>query len=341
MARDELEQLSRHLRERARAELSALRGRHAAWSYRRDQAPSVEPTALACLGRLATSDPTSILAERGRCHEAAGWIASIVREDGSVPPSLELMSPGWATPYAMLLWKGLDGYGQARRRAATWLLRHEGRTHPRSNSSNPVIGHDSTLIGWPWVDGTHSWLEPTALAILALCREGLGDHPRVAAGIALILDRALDQGGWNYGGKAVFGRALRALPGPTGLALLALAARRIEAKAVSNAVAYLRGTLPGLGSAVSLGWGVLGLRAHDACPAVAVDWLSASLERCAGRADAALGLALLLLASSASALEWLGTLPASAARGEGVPRMISPGQASSNQTNLLNVGPFA
>ena len=70
-----------------------------------------------------------------------------------------------------------------------------------------MIGHDSTLVGWPWVDGTHSWLEPTALAILALCREGLGDHPRVAAGIALILDRALEDGGWNYGGKAVFGRS--------------------------------------------------------------------------------------------------------------------------------------
>jgi hypothetical protein len=335
MVRDELDQKSRYLRERTRAELSALRGPHAAWGYRGEQTPSVEPTALACLGRLASSDSLSIVAERGNCCEAASWMVSIVREDGSVPPSVELMTPGWATPYAILLWKGLDGYALARRRATVWLLRHQGRTHPRSTNKNPVIGHDSTLIGWPWVDGTHSWLEPTALAILALCREGLGDHPRVSAGIALILDRALDHGGWNYGGKAVFGRPLRAWPAPTGLALLALAARRVEDRAISTAVAYLRGTLPGLRSAVSLSWGVLGLRAHDACPRDATEWLAASHERCAGRPDAALGLALLLLASSASALEWLGAHSAGTAGGEGAPRAVSPGQAASHRTDRL------
>jgi hypothetical protein len=206
----------------------------------------------------------------------------------------------------MLLWNALEGYDSARGRAATWLLRLEGRTQARSNSSDPVIGHDSTLVGWPWVEGTHSWLEPTALAIMALCRDGLGDHPRVCAGLALILDRALDEGGWNYGGKAVFGRALRPQPGPTGLALLALAARGVQGQAVSNAVAYLLRTLPGLRSAVSLAWGVLGLRSQDACPAEAVEWLCESLERRAGRPDAALGLALLLLASAESSLELLG-----------------------------------
>ena len=94
----------------------------------------------------------------------------------------------------------------------------------------------------------------------------------------------------------------------------------MTAKAVSNAVAYLRRTLPGLRSAVSLGWGVLGLRSHDACPAEAIDWLSAGHERCAGRPDAALGLALLLLASSDRALELLGAGSGGAAHGEPVPQ---------------------
>ena len=103
-----------------------------------------------------------------------------------------------------------------------------------------MIGHDPNLVGWPWVEATHSWLEPTALAILALCRGGLAEHPRVKAGVDLILDRALEAGGWNYGNKAVFGTELRPQPGPTGLALLALAAVGTRREAVSRGLTYLR-----------------------------------------------------------------------------------------------------
>src|SRR5262249_5595629 len=35
------------------------------------------------------------------------------------------------------------------------------------------------LVGWPWAEGTFSWIEPTAWACLALRRAGFGDHPRV------------------------------------------------------------------------------------------------------------------------------------------------------------------
>src|SRR5262249_10379671 len=147
---------------------------------------------------------------------------------------------------------------------------------PTTPENRGVIGHDTSLIGWPWVEGTHSWLEPTALAILALAGEGLGDHPRVRDGVRLILDRAIPSGGWNYGNKAVFGRMLRPQPGPTGMALLALAGRAggQASPAVTRALDYLRGTLPAVRAAVSLGWGVLGLRAAGACPAQAQSWLA-------------------------------------------------------------------
>jgi hypothetical protein len=339
MPRNTFEQSSDHLGRLARSELLALRGQSAAWGYRAEQAPSVEPTALACLGLLASGDPVAFAADLLSCQRAADWMVSIARDDGSVPPSLDLMTPGWSTSYAMLLWSGLDGYGAARRRASTWLLKLEGQTHPHTMSADPVIGHDSTLVGWPWVEGTHSWLEPTAVAILALCRAGLGDHPRVAAGISLILDRALDEGGWNYGGRAVFGRSLRPQPGPTGLALLALAAGRVHAEAVSSAVAYLHRTLRGIRSAVSLGWGVLGLRSQDACPAEAIDWLSAGHEHCVGRPDAALGLALVLLASSEQALDLLAARPGVASRGEQTSKEARLGRTPSIAADRLTPGP--
>jgi hypothetical protein len=131
----------------------------------------------------------------------------------------------------------------------------------------------------------------------------LHSHPRITAGIELILDRALDAGGWNYGNKSVFGTELRPQPGPTGLALLALASSGVESRAVSAALAYLLQTLRDLRAPVSLGWGILGLRAHHACPMEAETWLARSYTRSIGKPDASMGLALLLLASSERTLD--------------------------------------
>ncbi len=233
------------------------------------------------------------------------WLAGIQRPDGSIPAAVGPAMPSWATPHALLLWGGLDGFDRQRRQAREWLLDVEGRPFPLSSEERGVVGHDATLIGWPWVVGTHSWLEPTALSILALCREGLGDHSRVGRGIGLILDRAIPGGGWNYGNNTVFGRTLRPQPGPTGLALLALAARGAPTEGVPAALDYLRGAVPNLRAAVSLGWGILALRAYRTCPPEADSWLEESFLRCAGRADATLSLALLLLAASEGTLRLL------------------------------------
>ena len=58
---------------------------------------------------------------------------------------------------------------------------------------------------------------------------------------------------------------------------------------------------------ISLGWGVLGLRAWDAAPLEAQDWLRQSHASVAGRCDSAVGLGLLLLAGGERALELLGS----------------------------------
>jgi hypothetical protein len=232
-------------------------------------------------------------------HQAADWLAELQREDGSLPAIRGRPMPGWTTPYAIFLWSRLEGFGDRRRRARDWLLSINGRPMPSSAESRAVLGHDPSLIGWPWVDGTHSWIEPTAMAILALCREGCRDHPRVRRGLNLIVDRAIPGGGWNYGNKSVFGQVLRPQPGPTGIALLALAAGGArDCPAVPPALDYLRRTLPLIRAAASVAWGILGLKAHGACPPEAASWLLESYERCTGRPDATIGLGLLLMAWS-------------------------------------------
>jgi hypothetical protein len=292
-------------KQQARQQLLKLRGRTRAWGYRPDGAPGVEPTVLACLALLASGDERSSADDRVACRAGADWLSAIQRAEGALPVSTELGAPGWTTAYALLLWSGLPGYEATRERARRWLLGVAGKTLARTRVSDEVLGSYATAAGWPWVDGTHSWLEPTALAVLALCREGFADHPRVDDGIAQILDCALPAGGWNFGNRRVFGQDLRPQPGPTGLALLALSAREVRSNAVARGVEYLRTTLRTIGAAVSLGWGVLGLRAHGACPPRADLWLAASAQRAAGTVDATVALALLLLAGNGSAIDLL------------------------------------
>jgi hypothetical protein len=237
---------------------------------------------------------------------AADWLVSLQGRDGSLGVSATLPSPGWSTPHGILLWAAVGEYQPQRERAAQWLLDQEGVSIPNLAPSERTVGHDTMIVGWPWVAGTHSWLEPTALAILALRRQGKSAHPRVGEGLRLISDRAIAAGGWNYGNKIAFGRDLRPQPAPTGLALLALAGLDVHPEMVAPALAYLLETLPGTRAPQSLGWGVLGLRAWARCPEAAEDWLAEAFAMTSRRGDASPGPAYLLLAAGEHSLELLG-----------------------------------
>lgn len=89
-----------------------------------------------------------------------------------------------------------------------------------------------------------------------------------------------------------------AQPGPSGVALLALVAHQNEAPECTRGIDYLRQALKEIRSGVSLGWGILALRAWNACPREAGSWLEESYRKYRARADQAVSLALLLLAAS-------------------------------------------
>jgi hypothetical protein len=141
------------------------------------------------------------------------------------------------------------------------------------------------------------------MAVLALRRGEQATHARVEEGYRLIRDRAIVTGGWNYGNKAAFGHPLRPQPGPTGLALLALAQRDPRTPTVARAIQYLHETLPTVRASASLGWALLGLRAWASAPDEADRWLGEAYLRAKGRPDATTKLSLLLLAGGTHALE--------------------------------------
>ena len=288
----------------ARRELFDSRVRGGAWSYRRASLPCSEPTAMAALALLATQATDTHHDETATaCQAAADWLADTQQSDGSVGVSKNIPTPGWMTSHALLLWSALGGWEQPRARALSWLVSQKGTTVSPMDNIDRVAGHDTTLVGWPWVAETHSWLEPTALAVLALTDDtGVATRARVGEATTLIRDRAIKTGGWNYGNKAVFGRSLRPQPAPTGLALLALSGQGKNDLMIQAATRYLLDILPTTRAAAALGWGLLGLRAWGIEPAESAAWLSESHALVTGRPDATVKLSSLLLGSSQASL---------------------------------------
>jgi hypothetical protein len=193
--------------------------------------------------------------------------------DGRVSISREHEEAFWPTALSVLAWHGSQAHEPHCSRGVQFLLKTRG--HHWSKASDEPMGHDPSIQGWPWIDSTHSWIEPTALSILALRVAGHGQHDRVPEAIRMMLDRQLSHGGWNYGNTTVYGRELHPMPESTGAALACLAGQ-VEQGTVARSLDYLQGEVDRLRTPVSLGWGLLGLSAWDLWPSNG----AALVERC-------------------------------------------------------------
>lgn len=185
-------------------------------------------------------------------------------EDGRVWMDRDHPDSYWPTPMAILVWQSSLASQAAQSRAVKFLLESTGVHSPRA--SGEPAAHDPFLKGWPWVADTHSWIEPTALAVIALKAAGHGQHERVREAIRMMLDRQLPHGGWNYGNTLVFGRELHPMPESTGAALTGLAGE-VDRQAVSRSLDYLQGEVDRLRTPISLGWALHGLAAWGVRPA--------------------------------------------------------------------------
>lgn len=265
--------------------LLAARDEGGAWGYRAGAAPSAEPTALACLA-LKCHDVSSDSRERG-----LSWLAGVQSANGGVPLGATDHQPCWPTALAILAWLGaaetnspstrFDAHVQ---RALGWLERSGGVALPLNKA---VFGHDTSLIGWSWVGGTHSWIEPTAYAVRAMHEGGRRDHARTRDGLRLILDRTLPDGGWNYGNTRVLNNTLRPFPATTGIALYALAGEP-RCDSIERSIAYLSGVLAGVRAPWSLSWGLIGLSAWNASPSDAGSLLAQCADYLQARSESVL-----------------------------------------------------
>jgi hypothetical protein len=229
--------------------------------------------------------------------------------------------PGWPTSLAIAAWRAvmasgthehsdnfrstigdadreshvsrLTAFGERIARAVGWLLAHRGQ----GVSRNENFGHNTELIGWAYAEGTHSWVEPTAFAVLALKAAGREYEASTREGVAVLIDRQLPGGGLNYGNTFVLGQLIRPHVQPTGIGLLALAGEEDSSGRIAKSVAWLRRSIGPQTTATSLGWALLGLTAQGVDLPESAEWLATAAGHVKSRDGSPYKLALLALAA--------------------------------------------
>jgi hypothetical protein len=227
---------------------------------------------------------------------AGDWLLAQQSSTGSIGVTASRDAPCWPTALAILLWSRLDRktFGDAIDRAVAWTLAERGLTHER----RPHAGHDTKLVGWSWAAHTHSWLEPTAMFVLALKAVGQSDHPRTREAVRLLVDRQLPDGGCNYGNTIVLGQELLPHIEPTGVVMMALAGEALVDPRIERSLEYLKRELSPTTPTASLSYGLLGLTAHHRAPDNKLAWLEAARSRTINREASPFKLALIALAAS-------------------------------------------
>lgn len=223
------------------------------WGYQPGQQANLEPTCLAVLA--LASEP-----ERFRTAITGGEaaIARHGREDGSFRLAHGRPEAAWPTALVLFLRSALGRPDLAA--VADKLLAIEGRVVKADPEVADMMDIDVRLVGWPWAEDTFSWVEPTAWACLALRKAGRGEHQRVQEGLRLLLDRAFDTGGANYGNRIILGRMTEPIPGPTAALLLAL--QGVDNPRVDAAKGYLRVHAETATDLEHLSWIKLALACH-------------------------------------------------------------------------------
>ncbi|MDF1501892.1 hypothetical protein, partial [Roseisolibacter sp. H3M3-2] len=207
---------------------------------------------------------------------ASAWLVARQRADGGWPATTQVDAPSWAGATALLALARLGGAPDAVARGGEWLLAREANRFDLSTrllfrfqkwrGAAVPTELDATLSGWPWVDGTFGWVEPTAIALLALRAAGVRGaraEERAGQGTRMLLDRAVPGGGWNYGNTKVLGQDVAPYPDTTAWALLALRGEPTAAAASREGVARLDTMLAHTRSTLARALGALALRAHS------------------------------------------------------------------------------
>ena len=242
------------------AALASLALPDGGWGYIPGQPAHFEPTCLSLLALSAQPDRYGATVTAG-----AQALERFAVKDGSYRLPRGRAEAVWPTALVLFTRAAL-GHSHLDR-IAERLLTLRGKVVDADPEIADMVDIDTNLVGWPWAEGNFSWVEPTAWAVLALRRAGFGARPEIAEGERLLLDRAFDEGGVNYGNRFVLGKMTDPIPTPTALMLLALQGSGDHPR-VGAAIRYLKRTTESTTDLEHLAWTKLALDAHAGHPDV-------------------------------------------------------------------------
>jgi hypothetical protein len=243
----------------ARAFLARSQNPDGGWGYRFGSPSVTEPTAVVLIA-LSPDLEAAPAVERAR-----RWLQGAQRPDGGWGLDPTDPESHWMTAWGILGLARLDPHAPEVARGVRWLIelliiRIEAAE--LTAEVRRILQIDPALRGWPWRPGEASWVEPTALALLALhAASAVETHrDRITEAVGYLADRRCVGGGWNFGNPFMLGANLPPRPHPTAWALLAL--RILSPRAIRpEDVTALRAEMHRDGGAMALALGQLALAA--------------------------------------------------------------------------------
>lgn len=243
-------------------------------------------------GGVAEPEPTALAALALDDAAARRWLDSNQRGDGGFLVGPEQLRNDSSTAIASLATED-----DVRERALDYLIGHQAP----ANDFDPRFPHDPATRGWGWTSLTFGWVEPTALAVLAL-KIGRPDAAEIDDGIAVLTDRECNGGGWNYGNREVLTTPLEPFLQTTAAGLMAI--QRSPAPLRDRATATIRSLWESERGGLGWSMAVVALRLAGEDTASHAEQLAALVHETSLRGDAvALGWAALALGNGWQRLE--------------------------------------
>jgi prenyltransferase beta subunit len=200
------------------------------WGYSPGRKSVVEPTAAVLLA--IRDEPKAI----NTFEKGMSWLLSSQHEDGGWGINAEDPESGWHTAWALIAMKYSNQNSDSIIRAVEWLTQvstYQITQDEFANTKMPLSYNLEALI-WPWLPGQGCWIEPTALAVLAL--EGIAQTQlagtRIRAAIDYFHKNRTPSGGWDVGNAGPLDTIV--LPHAYQTALVLMALTRVSIQEIQN-----------------------------------------------------------------------------------------------------------
>jgi hypothetical protein len=191
------------------------------WGYLTGQKPVVEPTAAVLLA--IRNDPHA----NNSFQRGLSWLVNCQHQDGGWGINEDDPESGWQTAWALITLRYSIQKKDSMSKAEEWLAtvgtsditkeEFQKAEIPQSNNIGALI--------WPWLPGQVGWIEPTAMAVIALggITSSKLAEVRINAAHSYFLHNRTPDGGWDIGNAGPLDTIVLPRAYPTSLVLIALA----------------------------------------------------------------------------------------------------------------------